>query len=168
MLSLDAKEWKDFDGGYKLPYDASLALKLLEISQEPDSKIWNTLFENLYHQGDVGIASYAVIPQLLRIYKTHGWIDFYLPSLASAIEEARTRENNPEVPDWLSYDYFQALEGIAVYCLQKRSEQSDPNFGKALLMLTAILLKAKDTYELLDSVQIGDEEKILKLYDRYA
>ena len=88
--------------------------------------------------------------------------------MTSAIEEARTRENNPEVPDWLLNDYFQALEGIVVYCLQKRSEQSDPNFRKALLMLTAILLKAKGTYELLDSVPIGDEEKVLELYDRYA
>lgn len=35
-------------------------------------------------------------------------------------------------------------------------------------MLTAILLKAKGTYELLDSVPIGDEEKVLELYDRYA
>ena len=168
MLSLDSKEWQDFDGCYRVPYDASITLKLLETSQEPDSKIWDTLFENLYHQGDVGIASYAAVPQLLRIYKTRAWIDFYLPSLASAIEEARTRENNPEVPDWLSNDYFRALEGIAVYCLRKRIERSDPNFRKALLMLIAVLLKARGTYELLDSVQIGDEEKVLELYDRYG
>lgn len=168
MLSLEAKEWKKFEGGYRLPYDASIPLRLLEASKQPNPAIWDELFGNLYHQGDVGIASYAAIPQLYRIYKEKDWLDFNLPSLAAAVEETRTNNNNPEVPTWLSEEYHKALEMIAVYCIQKRNEQCDPNFRKALLLLIAVLVGARDSFELLEAVQIGDEKTALELYDKYA
>jgi hypothetical protein len=168
MLSLDAKEWKELQGGYRLRYDASVPLRLLESGSEPDEKIWDELWGNLYHQGDVGIASYAAVPQVFRIYQSKGWLDYHLPNLARSVEEARRKDDNPDVPDWLRSDYEAALKEIVRYCLDRASEQSDKNFARALLLLIAILLNEEGVYDLLDFVQIGDEARALQLYQDFG
>ena len=168
MLSLDAKEWTLFDGGYRQPYDASLQLRLLESASKPDANILDQLWENLYHQGDVGVASYAAIPQIWRIYQNKGWLDFHLPALAAFIEEARFRDENPSVPDWLMPDYRDSLKSIAQYCLSRLDDQSDRNFARAVLGLVAILFNERGLFELIDFVEIGDEAKALELYETYG
>ncbi len=51
------------NGGYGVPYDPEPALKRLSSShEEAISELW----ENLYHQGDVGLASYAAVPALVQ------------------------------------------------------------------------------------------------------
>jgi len=168
MLSLDAKEWTLLKGGYRTPYDASVELRLLESASSPDTKILDKLTENLYHQGDVGVASYAAIPHLSRIYQNKKWLDFRLPSLAAAIEEARFDEQNPSLPDWLLPDYRDSLKSIAQYCLSRIDDQSDRNFARAVLGLVAILFNERGLFELIDFVHIGDEAKALELYETYG
>ena len=168
MLSLDADEWKTFIGGYRSAYDASVALKILENQNQPSEAVWNELWENLYHQGDVGIASYAAVPQIFRIYREKKWLDYHLPNFAAAVEEARTEERNPVVPDWLAQDYFGALRETAQYCLANSENVSDKNFSRAVLMLTAILLKEKGIFDLLDFVSIGEEERVLEVYNEFG
>ena len=54
MLSLDDPKWKEFEGGYRTQYDASIALRSLEqasTSKEIES-IFAELWEELHHQGD--------------------------------------------------------------------------------------------------------------------
>jgi hypothetical protein len=168
MLSLDAKEWAFLEGGYRKPYDASVQLRLLESANKPDRKILDQFWENLYHQGDVGVASYAAIPQLSRIYQDKKWLDFHLPGLAASIEEARFHEQNPAVPDWLIADYRDSLKGIAHYCLSRIDDQSDRNFARALLLLVAILCSERGLFDLIEFVDIGDEAKALALYETYG
>jgi len=168
MLSLDANEWKTFSGGYRSVYDVSVPLKGLENQNEPGEEIWNELWENLYHQGDVGIASYAAVPQIFRIYRKKDWLDYHLPNFAAAVEEARTKEQNPAVPDWLEKDYFNALRETAQYCVANSKSVNDRNFSRALLLLTAILLREKGVFNLLDSVPIGEEEKVLEVYNQFG
>ena len=71
MRTLDDIIWKNLTGGYQVPYDASIALKKLEdsSSEKEEEIIWNELWDELYHQGDIGTASLLTIPQLIRIYK---------------------------------------------------------------------------------------------------
>lgn len=63
MLSRTDSIWRELEGGYRLPYDASKAL----IQMEAGESVWDELWNEPYHQGDVGVASYAAIPQLVRI-----------------------------------------------------------------------------------------------------
>jgi hypothetical protein len=63
MLALDDRKWKELLGGYKVPYDASHALRRLERGADA----WKELWEELHHQGDLGEASYAAVPKLVRI-----------------------------------------------------------------------------------------------------
>ena len=168
MLNLDSDKWKTLKGGYGIIYDASIPLKKLESAPHPDEKIWNELWEELFHQGDVGIASYAVIPTLFKIYKKNNWIDFQLPNFTSAIERARFENHNPALPEWLSVKYFQSLEAIAKYCLENFKNYSNENFSRAVLLLIAILAGDLESFELLDKISIGDEKKAIKLYYEYA
>ena len=63
MLSLTDTIWRDLEVGYRVPYDASKALARMENGES----VWEELWNELHHQGDVGIASYAAIPRIVRI-----------------------------------------------------------------------------------------------------
>lgn len=84
-------------GGYGIPYDPRPALDRLASDR---SAALDDLWENLYHQGDVGPASYAAVPRL---------VDAGELFLVAAIEIARHEPHNPEVPSELKGDYEQAL-----------------------------------------------------------
>jgi hypothetical protein len=64
MLPLSDPKWRTFDGGYRDKYDASVPLARLESEIEGLDSVWSELWENLHHQGDVGIGSYAAIPHI--------------------------------------------------------------------------------------------------------
>ena len=84
-------------GGYGIPYDAEPALKRLASGRK---NAMEELWENIYHQGDVGSASYATVPVLVE----NGEL-----LLVGAIEVARNEPHNPEVPDCLASKYNAAL-----------------------------------------------------------
>ena len=163
MLDLDSPEWRAMHGGYRTPYDASPSLKALLASTTPDS-FWEEVWNNLYHQGDVGDASYAVMPWVLKIYAEKGWIDYQLPTYAYAVEEARSRPMNGRPPNWLIVEYEKSLVEIANYCIREPNDRDDPNYRKAVILLVAIIVEAKDIAELIDTVDIGDENRALELY----
>ena len=68
-MDLQNDIWKKLDGGYKIPYDASVPLRQLQLSNDKKSidNIITELWDNLHHQGDVGLASYFSVPQLVDI-----------------------------------------------------------------------------------------------------
>src|SRR5687768_15642034 len=66
MLPLDDKRWSSLDGGYRVPFDASVPLRQLEHAENLQP-IWDELWNELHHQGHVGVASYAAVPHLVRI-----------------------------------------------------------------------------------------------------
>jgi hypothetical protein len=71
MINLDDMKWKEFDGGYRMPYDASVPLTRLEqaTSSEEIDAIFAELWNELHHQGDVGLASYFSVPHILHHYQ---------------------------------------------------------------------------------------------------
>ena len=68
MLSFDDERWKHLMGGYKIPFDPRPSLRKLE-NQQDAASAWEELREELHHQGDVGNASYAAVPELVRIHR---------------------------------------------------------------------------------------------------
>ena len=115
MLPLLDPRWKEFDGGYRVKYDASIPLARLESRVGGLDLIWSELWENLHHQGDVGIASYASVPHLARIVRARQILDFNPFAMAVVVELARGRGQNPELPGWLAEDYDRGLRGLAEY-----------------------------------------------------
>jgi len=125
----------DLVSGYKTPYDPFPVLERLNSNRESAiSELW----ENLYHQGDVGSASYAAVPQLVEKGEL---------SLVGAIECARQSEHNPKIPEMFEKEYFKALnlalesqpnneEQLQGYYVIHASMNGQPKLAKALNLLS--------------------------------
>lgn len=134
MLTLDDDKWKELHGGYKVPYDASIALR----SMQDGIDVWDELWDELHHQGDVGIASYAAIPELVRIASRapcRGW-NFY--SFLATIEVERHRKSNPAVPSWLQADYQNAWAEACSLALTDLNSTDDSETVQAMLSVLAL------------------------------
>ena len=68
MLSFNDERWERLTGGYKVSFDPRPSLRQLE-SQQDTAAAWEELWEELHHQSNVGVASYAAVPELVRIHR---------------------------------------------------------------------------------------------------
>jgi hypothetical protein len=158
MLSLTDPIWRQLDGGYRTPYDASTALAQMERGEST----WEEFWEELHHQGDVGVASYAVIPQLVRISEERRTSDWNLYALAATIEIGRHRKNNPPLPAWLAPSYKSAWEALLKLALADLAGKPDELMLRSALSVVALgrgdvklgaLLNHADTDEIADYVE---------------
>lgn len=107
MLALDDPLWETLEGGYRRPCAAHRFIERLERDGDEGS-FWEEFVGELYHQEDVGVASYAVIPHLVRIFADRPRSgDFY--AYIAWVDAVRGQHGNPELPDWLVEDYREAL-----------------------------------------------------------
>lgn len=134
MLSLEDRKWQEFYGGYRVPYDASVALR----SMQDGSNVWDELWGELHHQGDVDIASYASVPQLVRIASSRPSRDWNFYGLLATIEIARHRKGNPAVPVWLKADYDGAWAQAFTLALADISLKNDRPTTTAILSVLAL------------------------------
>ena len=167
MLSLDDPRWLTLTGSYRTRLDPRPLLAKLE-NEKGTKGAWLELWEELHHQGDVGEASYAAIPQIVAIYRKLGAVDWNAYAIVACIESARTERKNPKIPDWLKEDYIRSIKELSEVGIAEISRANDPNAVQAILSIIAIA-KGLRTYgrflieyqedELLDmeSIVNGDE-----------
>lgn len=135
MLSLADPIWRELEGGYRIPYDASTPLARLERGES----VWDELWQELHHQGDVGVASYAAIPQVVRICEGRPARDWNLYALAATIEIERHRKgSNPSLPDWLRGSYKDAWEQLMKLALIDLGGQPNELTLRSALSVVAI------------------------------
>lgn len=111
MLPLDDARWQSYHGGYRVPYDASIGLRRL-LFDRPDDDLWEELWSELHHQGDVHQASYAAVPWLVEFVRRSPKIDWNALALIATIELERDRGTNPQVAKELEADYFAAIKSL--------------------------------------------------------
>jgi len=126
-MELTNNIWKTLEGGYKIPYDASIPLRQLELTSDTDTvkKIWEELWNELHHQGDVGLASYLSLPQLVRIEKLKGLYDWNLLGLCCVIEQQRHLGNNPTLPTEFNDYYNKGLFDLKQLVLDNLNKKLD-------------------------------------------
>jgi hypothetical protein len=112
MLSLDDNRWNNLAGGHRTKCDPRPLFAELESEQNREIA-WHELWDELHHQGDVGEASYASVPHVVRIHRKSGIVDWNTYAIVAIIELARGKGNNPEVPKWLEEDYLRAIRELA-------------------------------------------------------
>jgi hypothetical protein len=137
MLSFDDPRWTDLKGGYRTPFDPRPLLIKLENTQDIEA-IWHELWGELHHQGDVGEASFAAIPHLVRIYRGRYVIDSNTYAIVAIIELARAQGNNPDVPEWLLASYLKAIQELAETGVAEILRADDPDIVRAILSVLAI------------------------------
>jgi hypothetical protein len=137
MLSLDDNRWKNLTGGYRTKCDPRPLLAQLQ-SEQTRETAWHELWQELHHQGDVGEASYASVPHLVRIHRSDGTVDWNTYAMVAIIELARGKGNNPEVPTWLEEDYHHAIRELAEIGAAEIRHTDEPEAVRAILGVIAI------------------------------
>jgi hypothetical protein len=160
MLALDDPRWADLKGGYRILYDPRPALRLLEVEEHADGA-WAELWQELHHQGDVGEASYAALPHLVRICRARQVPDWNIYGLASVIEECRQAGHNPPVPEWLHGGYTEAWRDLIRLGAREFPDADEPGLvlcilatlaaGKGHLTITRVaMMEEEDVKEALE------------------
>ena len=114
MISLDDPFWEQVKCGYGIRYNPVPALRRLEAARtaNEESEAFVELWDELHHQGDLGIGSYASVPHIVRIGRVRAPMtpDFF--ALIAVIEIERHENENPKMPREFADDYAQALSSI--------------------------------------------------------
>jgi hypothetical protein len=137
MISLEDARWSNMTGGYKMPFDPRPLLKRLETDSDT-SEVWHELWDELHHQGDVGEASFAAVPFLVRSYRKRGVLDWNTYAIVAIIELARKEGKNPDVPRWIEDDYLQAIRELAEIGATEVLQAEAAEDVRAILSIIAI------------------------------
>jgi hypothetical protein len=136
-LSFEDPRWETFKAGYRVPVDLRTLLRRLEEAEDPE-EVWPDLWQELYHQGDVGEGSFAAVPHIVRIHQARGVVDWNAYSLVATIELARDKSGNPDVPEWLKESYIEALGELVDLGLEELRKTGDEIAVRSILGLLAI------------------------------
>jgi len=137
MIGFDDKRWEGLRGGYKVVYDPRPALRELEAGS-PVEPIWDELWEDLHHQGDIGEASYTVVPYLVRHISRSEKPDWNPYGLVAIVEIERHRRSNPPLPAWMVDAYFQAWEELLLVASRDLKVADDPITVRTILGIMAL------------------------------
>ncbi|HKB43049.1 MAG TPA: hypothetical protein VKC90_01620 [Chitinophagaceae bacterium] len=161
MIELNDNKWKEFDGGYRMPYDASIPLKKLEqvsTSQEIDS-VFSELWNELHHQGDVGLASYFSVPHIIRIAKEKKLFNDNVFGLVTIIEIERHRDN-PKLPEEYEKSYLHSIQvGLPELIKQIMTDKWDEALTVSLLSALAV---SKGHIGIADAILKMEDQDLLK------
>jgi hypothetical protein len=155
--------WGELEGGYRVPYDPRAALRLLE-SGADDAKAWAELWGELHHQGDLGDASYAAVPELVRIHCARGSRDWNTYALIGTIELQRSERDNPPIPDWLESDYASAWRQLGELAIGELAAVSDDTSVRSIL---GVLALAKGKRVIGKLVLELTEDELREMCERY-
>ncbi|MGA7312570.1 MAG: hypothetical protein WBX22_01245 [Silvibacterium sp.] len=137
MITLVDVRWSDLTGGYRTPLDPRLLRARLETDSDTTG-VWQVLWDELHHQGDVGEASFAAVPFLVRNYLKRGVPDWNTYAIVAIIELARREDKNPDVPRWIADDYFHAIGELAKIGTTEVLQAKTPENVRAILGVIAI------------------------------
>jgi len=155
MLSLEDERWSKLNGSYRTPFDLRPLLRKLEMGSDEKS-VWNELWNELHHQGDVGEASFAAVPHLVRIQRAKRSVDWNTFALVAVVEFARANGKNPDLPQWLAEEYFQAIQDLAEIGAGEVMRCSDPDAVRSILGVIALAKGLRAHGEVL--VDFSEEE----------
>lgn len=165
MLSLNDLRWKDFTSGYQIKYDASQSLKQLEAAVSIDAiiQVLDELWDELYHQGDVGTASYLAVPHLVRIGIEKQIIDWRLIGLIASIEIQRYVSTVPLAEEYKE-EYLIALQQVEKLIAINKNSPWEREYASGAL---AALAASKGQVEMAKVIQELSDPDLTKKFDEF-
>jgi hypothetical protein len=172
MLDLNDKRWETFKGGYKVSYNASIPLKVLERTEDPArvEQILQEFWQELHHQGDVDVASYLALPHLIRIAKEKQLRNWDIPALVAVIEVQR-HINNPPIPKEFQAEYEREIKDIIDVIKLNQDKKWDQLYATsataAIAAVNGQIGLARVIIELEDEDLANKFEKFMERYDEF-
>jgi hypothetical protein len=161
MLPPDDSRWAELDGGYRLPYDPRPALARL---RDGDDAAWDELWNELHHQGDVGVASYAAVPHLLAIHRERDVPDWQTYAMISTIEQCRAQQRNPKLPQWLEQSYWDAWHEVLGLACRDLARTEDGTTVRSILGAIALAKGLRSVGEVLIDFTADELSEMIELY----
>lgn len=137
MLPLADSRWSNLQGGYRTNVNIPKLIEALDDGKD-DTTAWEQLWNELHHQGDVDLGSYAAIPHLIRIHRRRGLTTWNTYGLVATILLASREDQNPDIPDWLQDDLQEALTALAAVAHLELPTSSSPLHKRLMLAVIAI------------------------------
>jgi hypothetical protein len=117
------------------------------------SELWN----ELHHQGDVGLASYLSVPHIIRISKEKRLLNYNIFGLISTIEIER-HDGNPKLPAEFEDSYFDSLKnGIPELVEMCLNDNWDLTLTSTILSVLAI---SKGHIEMAKAISKMDDQDV--------
>ncbi len=147
-------KWNELRGGYGIPYDPRptiAALRADPLNQES----WDTLWNELHHQGDVGDASYAAVLLLIDACgsTSRDWNFF---GLIATIEVGRHQPHNPPIPQWLLPAYETAMARARELALDDLRTTTDPYVIRSTMAVVALAAGERELGTLLAKIDSSE------------
>lgn len=120
-----------------MPFDPRPWLTRLATGKENDV-VWHEFWEELHHQSDVGLASYATVPHLVKLYRRLEIFDYNAYGIVACIDLCRTERHNPALPEWLKDDYFQAIQELSDYGMSQWKQVQSADDTRWILAIMAL------------------------------
>lgn len=161
LLDLNDPKWEKLEGGYKgTSYDASVALRHLQeaTSLVQAMPIYKELWDELHHQGDVGLASLYAVPHLVRIAKDNGLVDWNVLGLVTLIEVQRSR-SNLTIPTKLKKEYDDAIRDLSILSISVLTQSWGLETASSALAAMAL---SKGQVKLANAILNLDSEDVIE------
>jgi stress-induced morphogen len=161
ILSLDDPKWEKLEGGHKgTSYDVSVALRQLQqaTTLQQARLIYKELWDELHHQGDIGLASLYAVPHLVRIAKESELIDWNVLGLITLIEVQRVN-TNMALPTELKTDYNIAIQNLSPLATSTMAEVWNLDLASSALAAIAI---SKGQVKLANAILNLDSEDVIE------
>jgi hypothetical protein len=143
---MEESRWDNLHGGYGVPYDPRPALGRLD---RGDESAWDELWQELHHQGAVGVASYAAVPRLISIHRERDKADWQTYALIGTIETCRHNGGGPAMPDWLAAEYQAAWDEVVSLGCRDLLRVTDETTVRSILGAVAIAKGARPMGDLI-------------------
>lgn len=137
LLPLDDPRWATYCSAYRRPYNAAPLLRQLRETGATE-QFWETIWSELHHQGDVGEASYAVVPYLVDHQTRSRHLDEQVFHFVCTVDLAQPQNGNPHIPSELELAYAMALRRLPVIGTEKIRRGCDETLVMGIAASTAL------------------------------
>jgi hypothetical protein len=144
-----------------MPYDARPALRRIDSG---DESAWTVLWEELHHQGDVDLASYAAVPHIVRIQQTRQFTDYNPYALIGIIELCRGVGKNPPLPELAGRRILACMDGSAFPCVPRLRQTDNETAVIAILGALALAKKQRVVGEVLLDYTQDELPEMVRMY----
>jgi len=154
--------WAGLTGGYRTLYDPRPAIAKLDSGEAPAA--WEELWTELYHQSDVGPASYAAVPLLVERQARVRDGDWQPYAIVGSIELARSLPQNPPLPEWLHEGYLAALARLGELAISELSRANTDEQVGSMLGIVALSKGDRPRAQLLLEFTSDELEEMIVQY----